>query len=159
MLRASPSPKLPATMQQAAVCSIHCVQYWACRHCQRGLPATLLLPLQLHCAAVPTATDKRFEIQGHMTGLFCLIGHALQDVLDWLLANREDSLTPAQIQEKFGYVCLEGSQLHKSLLANSKIGVSADGAFTYKVRRKQEVIALPYKLPSTARYTLHAATK
>ena len=58
---------------------------------------------------------------------------ATQDILDWLLANREDSLTPAQIQKRFGYACSEGSQLHNNLLANNKVGVSADGAFTYKV--------------------------
>ncbi len=63
----------------------------------------------------------------------CECDHAPQDVLDWLLANREDSLTPAQIQKRFGYECSEGTQLHKNLLANSKVGVSADGAFTYKV--------------------------
>jgi len=58
---------------------------------------------------------------------------ATQDILDWLLANREGSLTPAQIQKRFGYACSEGSQLHNNLLANNKVGVSADGAFTYKV--------------------------
>ena len=56
--------------------------------------------------------------------------------MDWLMANRDNSLTPAQITKQFGYECSEGSQLHKNLLANSKIGVSADGAFTYKVTLK-----------------------
>ena len=58
----------------------------------------------------------------------------MQDVLDWLQAHREDSLTPAQITKQYGYECSEGSQLHKTLLANNKIGVSADGSFTYKAR-------------------------
>lgn len=57
----------------------------------------------------------------------------MQDVLDWLLVNREDSLTPAQISKKFSYECSEGSQLYKTLLANNKVAVSADGAFSYKV--------------------------
>ena len=51
-------------------------------------------------------------------------------------------MTPTQIQKKFNYVCSEGSELHSSLLANRKIGVSADGAFIYKVRMKENVIAL-----------------
>ena len=58
----------------------------------------------------------------------------MQDVLDWLQAHREDSLTPAQITKQYGYECAEGSQLHKTLLANNKIGVSADGSLTYKAR-------------------------
>ena len=58
----------------------------------------------------------------------------MQDVLDWLQAHREDSLTPAQITKQYGYECSEGSQLHKTLLANNKIGVSADGSFIYKAR-------------------------
>ena len=58
----------------------------------------------------------------------------MQDVLDWLQAHREDALTPAQITKQYGYECSEGSQLHKTLLANNKIGVSADGSFIYKAR-------------------------
>ncbi len=56
--------------------------------------------------------------------------------MDWLMAHREDSLTPTQITKQFGYDCSESSQLHKILLANSKIGLSAGGAFTYKVTLK-----------------------
>ena len=61
----------------------------------------------------------------------------MQDVLDWLQAHREDFLTPAQITKQYGYECSEGSQLHKTLLANNKIGVSADGSFTYKARSRR----------------------
>ena len=62
---------------------------------------------------------------------------SMQDVLDWLQAHREDSLTPAQIIKQYGYECSEGSQLHKTLLANNKIGMSADGSFTYKARSRR----------------------
>ena len=83
---------------------------------------------------------------------------APQDVLDWLLANREDSLTPAQIQKRFGYECSEGTQLHKNLLANSKIGVSADGAFTYKVCVRGKLVPPVRDNLQTVRKTLAADT-
>ena len=55
-------------------------------------------------------------------------------MLDYLLADRNSTLSAADISERFGHDASSGTPLHMALAANDKIEVLPDGSFAYKVR-------------------------
>ncbi len=57
----------------------------------------------------------------------------MQNVLDYLLADRTATLSAADISERFGHDASPGTPLHMALAANDKIEVLPDGSFAYKV--------------------------
>lgn len=57
----------------------------------------------------------------------------LQNVLDYLSANRDAALAPDDISERFGHDGSPGTPLYSALAANEKLQLLPDGAFAYKV--------------------------
>lgn len=55
-------------------------------------------------------------------------------MLDYLLADRNATLSAADISERFGHDASPGTPLHMALATNDKIEVLPDGLFAYKVR-------------------------
>jgi hypothetical protein len=75
--------------------------------------------------------------------------HAAQNVLDYLAANRDAELSPADILERFGQEASPGSALHSALAASEKLQQLPSGSFIYKV----SVSAL--KLRNSDKCSLH----